>query len=74
MSRQLVGWTLHPRVSAVLHDREPTGSTAAESPKTLIACQYSAYGPTLGTAQVVGGKVVRYLVEHWAECETAIPR
>jgi hypothetical protein len=34
---------------------------------------YSAYIPALDAAQIVGGKVVRYLVEHWADCESAIP-
>ena len=56
------------------YDREAPGSTAAESLKGLVTGNYSAYMPALDAAQTVGGKVVRYLVEHWADCETAIPR
>jgi purine nucleoside permease len=55
------------------YDREAPGSTAAESLKGLVMGNYSAYMPALDAAQIVGGKVVRYLVEHWADCETAIP-
>jgi len=56
------------------YDREAPGSTAAESLKGLVTGNYSAYLPALDAAQTVGGKVVRYLGEHWADCETAIPR
>jgi purine nucleoside permease len=56
------------------YDREAPGSTAAESLKGLVMGNYSAYMPALDAAQIVGGKVVRYLVEHWASCELAIPR
>jgi purine nucleoside permease len=56
------------------YDREAPGSTAAESLKGLVMGNYSAYMPALDAAQIVGGKVVRYLVEHWATCELAIPR
>jgi purine nucleoside permease len=56
------------------YDREAPGSSAAESLKGLVAGNYSAYLPALDAAQLVGGKVVRYLVEHWADCETAIPK
>jgi purine nucleoside permease len=55
------------------YDREAPGSTAAESLKGLVMGNYSAYIPALDAAQIVGGKVVRYLVEHWADCESAIP-
>ena len=55
------------------YDREAPGSTAAESLKGLVMGSYSAYLPALEAAQIVGGKVVRYLVEHWADCESAIP-
>ena len=56
------------------YDREAPGSTAAESLKGLVTGSYSAYLPALEAAQIVGGKVVRYLVEHWGECEANIPR
>jgi purine nucleoside permease len=56
------------------YDREAPGSTPAESLKGLVFGSYSAYLPALEAAQIVGGKVVRYLVEHWAVCESAIPR
>jgi purine nucleoside permease len=55
------------------YDREAPGSTAAESLKGLVMGNYSAYIPALDAAQIVGGRVVRYLVEHWAACESAIP-
>jgi purine nucleoside permease len=56
------------------YDREAPGSTAAESLKGLVTGSYSAYLPALEAAQTVGDKVVRYLVEHWGECEGNIPR
>jgi purine nucleoside permease len=56
------------------YDREAPGSTAAESLKGLVTGSYSAYLPALEAAQIVGGRVVRYLVEHWGECESNIPR
>jgi purine nucleoside permease len=54
-------------------DREAPGSTPAESLKGLVFGSYSAYMPALEAAQTVGDKVVRYLVEHWAECTVKIP-
>ena len=56
------------------YDREAPGSTATESLKGLVTGSYSAYLPALEAAQIVGGKVVRYLAEHWGECEANIPR
>jgi purine nucleoside permease len=55
-------------------DREAPGSTPAESLKGLVGGAYSAYMPALDAAQIVGGKVVHYLIEHWAECEVTVPR
>ena len=55
------------------YDREAPGSTPAESLKGLVTGSYSAYLPALEAAQIVGGKAVRYLVEHWGECEGKIP-
>lgn len=54
-------------------DREAPGSTAAESLAGLSAGNYSAYLPALEAAQSVGDKVVRDIVEHWSERESAIP-
>jgi purine nucleoside permease len=56
------------------YDREAPGSTPAESLKGLVGGIYSAYMPALDAAQIVGGKVVHYLVDHWAECEKTVPR
>jgi purine nucleoside permease len=55
------------------YDREAPGSTAAESLKGMVFGSYSAYLPALEAAQVVGDKVVRDIVEHWAEREGKIP-
>jgi len=55
------------------YDREAPGSTPAESLKGLVGGAYSAYMPSLDAAQIVGSKVVHYLLDHWAECETAVP-
>jgi purine nucleoside permease len=56
------------------YDREAPGSTAAESLKGLVFGAYSAYMPALEAAEIVGDKVVRYLVDHWSETATATPR
>jgi purine nucleoside permease len=56
------------------YDREAPGTTPAESLKGMIFGNYSAYMSALEAAQIVGDKVVRHLVEHWAECESKIPR
>lgn len=55
-------------------DREAPGTSPAESLNGLVTGSYSAYFPALEAAQVVGDRVVRYLVEHWAECSATIPR
>ena len=34
----------------------------------------AAYMPALEAAERTGDRVVRYLVAHWAECETDIPK
>ncbi len=56
------------------YDREAPGSTPAESLKGLVTGAYSAYMPALEAAQIVGDKVVRYLVTHWADCAATLPR
>jgi len=55
------------------YDREAPGVTAAESLQEMVSGNYSAYMPALEAAQIVGDKVARDLVEHWAERESAIP-
>jgi purine nucleoside permease len=54
-------------------DRQPPGMTAAENLKSLVAGSYSAYMPALEAAQIVGDRVVRYLIDHWRECADIIP-
>jgi purine nucleoside permease len=56
------------------YDREAPGTSAAESLREMVSGNYSAYMPALEAAQAVGDKVVRNLVEHWAEREFTIPR
>lgn len=55
------------------YDREPPGVSAADSLKEMVSGNYSAYLPALESAQVVGDKVVRDIVEHWSERESNIP-
>lgn len=55
------------------YDREAPGVNVADSLKTMVSGNYSAYYPALEAAERVGDKVVRDLVEHWAERETTIP-
>jgi purine nucleoside permease len=56
------------------YDREAPGSTPAESLKSMVGGNYSAYMPALEAAEIVGDKVVRDLVEHWADRESTIPQ
>jgi purine nucleoside permease len=55
------------------YDREPPGTTAADSLQQMASGNYSAYMPALDAAQLVGDRVVRDIVEHWAERESRIP-
>jgi purine nucleoside permease len=55
-------------------DREAPGSTPAESLKSMVGGKYAAYMPALEAAEIVGDKVVRNIVEHWAERESTIPK
>jgi purine nucleoside permease len=55
------------------YDREPPGTTAADSLKTMVSGNYSAYFPALEAAQIVGDKVVRDIVEHWGTRESTLP-
>ena len=55
------------------YDRQPPGTPAADSLKNLASGRYSAYLPALEAAEKVGDKVVRDIVEHWSERQSAIP-
>jgi purine nucleoside permease len=55
------------------YDREAPGVPAADSLQEMVSGNYSAYLPALEAAQIVGDKVVRDLVEHWAQRESRIP-
>lgn len=55
------------------YDREPSGTTVADSLKEMVSGNYSAYMPALEAAQTVGDKVVRDIVEHWTERQSALP-
>ena len=55
------------------YDREPPGTSAADSLKSMVSGSYSAYFPALESAQIVGHKVVRDIVEHWPERKSTIP-
>jgi purine nucleoside permease len=56
------------------YDREAPGLTPAESLKNMAGGKYAAYMPSLEAAERVGDKVVRDIVEHWAERESNLPR
>ena len=49
-----------------LRPRSCRACPLAESLKEMVSGNYSAYMPALEAAQIVGDKVVRDLVEHWA--------
>jgi purine nucleoside permease len=55
------------------YDREAPGVSAAESLKQLVGGNYAAYMESLETAERVGDKVVRDLVDHWPARESTIP-
>jgi purine nucleoside permease len=55
------------------YDREPPGTTAAESLRDMASGNYSAYMPALEAAQSVGDRVVRDILEHWTERASTIP-
>jgi hypothetical protein len=39
----------------------------------MVSGNYSAYFPALEAAQIIGDKVVRDIVEHWATREPTLP-
>jgi purine nucleoside permease len=55
------------------YDREAPGVPVTESLQEMVSGNYSAYLPALEAAEIVGDKVVRDLVEHWAERESTVP-
>jgi purine nucleoside permease len=55
------------------YDREAPGVSPAESLKQMATGNYPAYMPSLEAAETVGDKVVRDIVQHWAERESTIP-
>jgi len=55
------------------YDREPPGTSPADSLKSLVSGNYSAYFPALEAAQIIGDKVVRDIVEHWSERAATVP-
>jgi purine nucleoside permease len=56
------------------YDREAPEVPAAESLQEMVSGNYSAYLPALEAAEIVGDKVVRDLVEHWAERGSTVPQ
>ena len=55
------------------YDREPPGTSAADSLQEMVSGNYSAYLPSLEAAQIVGDKVVRDIVQHWPQRQAANP-
>ena len=55
------------------YDREAPGVPVPESLQEMVSGNYSAYLPALEAAEIVADKVVRDLVEHWTERESAVP-
>jgi purine nucleoside permease len=55
------------------YDRPAPGTSAADSLKEMSSGNYSAYMPALEAAETVGDKVVRDIVEHWADRESSLP-
>jgi len=56
------------------YDREPPGTSVAESLKEMVSGNYSAYMPALEAAETVGDKVVRDIVVHWSKRRETVPR
>jgi purine nucleoside permease len=54
-------------------DREPPGEVPAETLAKMAHGNYPAFLPSVEAAERVGDKVVRNIVEHWAERELTIP-
>jgi len=56
------------------YDREPPGTSVAESLKEMVSGNYSAYMPALEAAETVGDKVVRDIVVHWSSRRETVPQ
>jgi purine nucleoside permease len=56
------------------YDREPPGTEVADSLKSMLFGNYSAYLPALEAAESVGDRVVRDIIEHWSERAATIPK
>ena len=54
-------------------DREAPGTDAADSLKSMVFGNYSAYLPALEAAEIVGDKVVRDIVANWLERSKSTP-
>lgn len=55
------------------YDREPPGSTPAESLAQMAKGNYPAYRESLEAAETVGDTVVRDIVGHWPDREFHVP-
>jgi purine nucleoside permease len=55
------------------YDREAPGVPVADSLQEMVSGNYSAYLPALEAAEIVGDRVVRDIVEHWAQRESTVP-
>ena len=53
--------------------REAPGTSPADSLKQMATGNYPAFMQSLEAAETVGDKVVRDIVQHWAERESTIP-
>jgi purine nucleoside permease len=53
--------------------REAPGTAPADSLKQMATGNYPAFMPSLEAAETIGDKVVRDIVQHWAERESTIP-
>jgi purine nucleoside permease len=55
------------------YDREAPGTTAAESLASMSDRKYGAFSAAIEAAEQVGDVVVRDIVGHWGERESALP-
>ncbi|HYL85541.1 MAG TPA: purine nucleoside permease [Candidatus Angelobacter sp.] len=55
------------------YDQEPSGSSVADSLKSIVGRKYSAYFQALEAAETVGDAVVRDLVAHWPDRASSPP-
>jgi purine nucleoside permease len=55
-------------------DRQPPGTNASDSLRSMTLGSYSAYLPALETAYRTGSMVVHYLTDHWNEVHDVPPQ